>query len=90
VLLAPRLPVLLVLAVAIALLVWWGRRQSTLSFDSLRWVLTGLVLVVLAMVLLLATVPAPPLEDALRAVVLVEAALSFWLLWRRARETARG
>ncbi len=87
---APRTPVLLVLAVAIALLVWWGRRQAAPSFDSLRWVLTGLVLVGLAMGLLLLTVPARPLEQALRAAVLVEAALSFWLLWRRARESPRG
>ena len=90
VLFAPRSPVLLVLAVAIALLVWWGCRQAVPSFDSLRWMLTGLVLVVLAMVLLLLTVPAAPHEQALRAAVLVEAALSFWLLWRRARESPRG
>jgi len=89
VLFAPRPPVLLVLAVAIALLVWWGSRQAAPSFDSLRWVLTGLVLVGLAMGLLLLTVPARPLEQALRAVVLVEAALSFWMLWQRGRESAR-
>jgi hypothetical protein len=52
-------------------------------------VLTGLVLVGLAMGLLLLTVPARPLEQALRAVVLVEAALSFWMLWQRGRESAR-
>ncbi len=87
---APRPPVLLVLALAIALLVWWGRRQAALSFDSLRWLLTGLVLVVLAMALLLLSVDAPPLEQALRVAVLIEAAAAFWLLWRRARESVRG
>jgi hypothetical protein len=90
VLFAPRTPVLLVLAVAIALLVWWGRHQAAPPFDSLRWVLTGLVLVVLAMALLLLTVPAPPHEQVLRGVVFVEAALSFRLLWRRGRESPRG
>lgn len=87
---APRPPVLLVLAFAIGLLVWWGRRQASPSIDSLRWVLTGLVLVMLAMALLLFAVPAPPLEQALRAAVLVEAALSFRLLWRHGRESASG
>jgi len=45
------------------------------------------VLVGLAMALLLLTVPAPPFEQALRGAVLLEAALSFRLLWRRARES---
>jgi hypothetical protein len=44
----------------------------------------------LAMALLLVTVPAPALENALRTTVLAEAAISFWLLWRRARESGRG
>jgi hypothetical protein len=52
--------------------------------------LTGLVLVMLAMALLLLTVPAPSLENALRATVFAEAAISFWLLWRRGRESGRG
>jgi surface polysaccharide O-acyltransferase-like enzyme len=90
VLFAPRPAVLLVLAVAIALLAWWGCRQAAPSFDSLRWMLTGLVLVMLAMALLLLTVPAPSLENALRATVFAEAAISFWLLWRRGRESGRG
>jgi hypothetical protein len=90
VLFAPRPPVLLVLAAAIALLVWWGHRQAAPTFDSLRWMLTGLVLVMLAMALLLLAVPARPLEQGLRAAVLVESALSFWSLWRHGRESARG
>jgi len=87
VLFAPRPPVLLLVALAIALLAWWGHRQAAPSFDALRWLLTGLVLVGLAMALLLLTVPAPPFEQALRGAVLLEAALSFRLLWRRARES---
>jgi len=87
---ALRPTMLLVVAFAIALLVWWGRRQAAPSFDSLRWLLTGLVLVALAMALLLVTVPAAPLEQALRVAVLAEAALSFGLLWRLGRESARG
>jgi len=90
VLFAPRPPMLLAVALAIALLTWWGHRQAAPSFDSLRWLLTGLVLVGLAMALLLLTVPTAPLELALRLAVLVEAALSFRLLWRRARESTRG
>ena len=42
-----------------------------------------MALVVVAMGLLLATLPAPPAEQAVRGVLLLEGAYGFWVLARR-------
>ena len=83
------LPVLLLLAWGIAGLLWWDRRRRVIGPAQVPFVLTALALVVVAMALTLASVPAPPLEQLVRAALLVEGAYGFATLARRDRKGGR-
>lgn len=90
--LGPSLEMLLVVAAVIALLLVWDARSKVIPANLMAWVMTGMVLIALAMLILLVGSPARTLEQAVRAFVLVEAVVALWLLdrrnagaWRRGR-----
>ena len=85
------LPALLVLGWGMAGLLWWDRRRRVV-FDAVRpWAMAGMALVALAMGLLLASLPAPPGEQIVRAVLLLEGVYGFWALAHRgARSSNHG
>jgi hypothetical protein len=58
--------------------------------DAVRpWTMAGMALVALAMALLLLSLPAPPAEQIVRGVLLLEGVYGFWTLARRAPEGPR-
>jgi hypothetical protein len=69
-----------------AALLWWDRRRRVIVDVMLPWAMAGMALVAVAMGLLLASLPAPPGEQLLRGVLLVEGVYGFWAL---AHRTAR-
>ncbi len=81
------LPFLLLLAWGIAGLLWWDSRRRVILGALVPWTKAGMVMVAVAMVLLLASLPAPPGDQIVRAVLLVEGIYGFWALTRR---NARG
>jgi hypothetical protein len=76
-------PALLLLAWAIAGLLWWDRRRRVIGPAQVPFVLTALALVAVAMALVLVAVPAPPLDQLVRAALLVEGVWGFASLARR-------
>ncbi len=86
---ALKFRMLLVVAAVIALLLWWAGRRLV-PRDVAPWLMTGMILVAIAMVLLLIGGPATPEEQALRVFVLLETAYGLWLLNRRASRTVGG
>ncbi len=78
------LPALLILGWAMAGLLWWDRRRRVILDIVLPWAMAGMILVALAMAILLATIPAPPGEQIVRGVLLLEGVYGFWVLSRRA------
>jgi hypothetical protein len=64
-------------------LLWWDRRKRVIIDALVPWTMAGMALVVVAMGLLLATLPAPAVEQAVRGVLLLEGAYGFWVLARR-------
>ncbi len=76
------LPALLVLGWAIAGLLWWHRRRGVIFQPMVPWAMTGLALVAAAMGLMLATLPAPPADQFVRAALLIEGVLGFVMLRR--------
>ncbi len=86
---ALKFRMLVVVAGVIGLLLWWSGRRIV-PRDVTPWLMTGMVLVGIAMVLLILGVPAPPEEQVLRVLVLLEAGFGFWLLNRRSSDTADG
>jgi hypothetical protein len=79
------LPVLLLLAWGIGGLLWWDRRRRVIGPAQVSFTMTALALIVVAMALSLASLPAPPLEQLVRAALLVESAWGFATLARRGR-----
>jgi uncharacterized membrane protein YfcA len=77
------LPALILLGWAMAGLLWWDRRKRVIIDALVPWTMAGMALVVVAMGLLLATLPAPAAEQAVRGVLLLEGAYGFWVLARR-------
>ncbi len=77
------LPFLLLLAWGIAGLLWWDSRRRVILGTLVPWTKAGMVMVAVAMALLLASLPAPPGDQIVRAVLLVEAIYGFWALTRR-------
>lgn len=80
-------PVLLLIAWGIAGLLWWDRRRRVIGPAQLPFTLTAMALVAVAMVLMLAAVPAPPLDQLVRVALLVECVYGFVVLARRARSS---
>jgi hypothetical protein len=78
-------PVLVLLAWAIAGLLWWDRRRRIIGPNQMMLALTALALIVVAMALALAAVPASPLDQLVCVVLLVECAYGFVTLARRHR-----
>ena len=83
------LPALLLLAWAIAGLLWWDRRRRIIGPAQVPFVLTALALLALAMALLLVSVAAPPLEQLVRVALLAASAYGFVALARRHRNGGR-
>ena len=81
-------PVLVVLAWAIAGLLWWDRRRRVIGPTQMPFTLTALALIVVAMTLTLAAVPATPLDRLVCAVLLLECLYGFVTLARRDRRGA--
>ena len=81
-------PVLVVLAWAIAGLLWWDRRRRVIGPAQMPFTLTALALIVVAMALTLAAVPATPLDRLVCAVLLLECLYGFVTLARRDRRGA--
>ena len=81
-------PVLVLLAWAIAGLLWWDRRRRVIGPAQMPFTLTALALIVVAMALTLAAVPATPLDRLVSAVLLLECLYGFVTLARRDRRGA--
>jgi len=77
------LPALILLGWAMAGLLWWDRRTGVIVDALVPWTMTGMALVAVAMGLLLASLPAPPTEQFVRGVLLLEGVYGFWVLARR-------
>jgi hypothetical protein len=77
-------PVLIVLGWSMAGLLWWHIRHGAAIKAMVPWTMTGMALVAIAMALLLAAVPAPASAQLVRAALLVEGVVGFWLLARHA------
>ena len=78
-------PVLVLLAWAIAGLLWWDRRRRVIGPAQMPFALTALALIVVAMALTLAAVPATPLDRLVCTVLLLECLYGFVTLTRRDR-----
>jgi hypothetical protein len=70
-------------------LLWWDSRRRVIIGALVPWTMAGMALVAVAMGLLLATLPAPPAEQVVRGVLLLEGLYGFWVLARR-RATRSG
>lgn len=81
-------PVLVALGWAVAGLLWWDARSGVITPGQRPWTMAGFALLGLAMLLAMAGVPARPLEQAVRLVVLVEA--GFGIAYLRRRGERRG
>lgn len=77
-------PALILLGWGMAGVLWWHLRCGAAITLMVQWTMAGMALVAIAMGLLLANVPAPPGGQLVRAVLLVEGVLGFWLLARHA------
>ena len=77
------LPALILLGWGMAGLLWWDRRKQVILDALLPWTMVGMALVAVAMGLLLATLPAPPGDQFVRGVLLLEGVYGFWVLGRR-------
>jgi hypothetical protein len=64
-------------------LLWWDSRKGVIIDALVPWTMAGMGLVAVAMGLLLATLPAPPAEQVVRGVLLLEGLYGFWVLARR-------
>jgi uncharacterized membrane protein YfcA len=64
-------------------LLWWDHRKKVIFDQLLPLTMVGMALVAVAMGLLLATLPAPPGEQLVRVVLLLEGVYGFWVLGRR-------
>jgi len=85
------LPFLLLLAWGMAGLLWWDGRRNVIFGSLIPWTMAGMAMVAVAMGLLLASLAAPPGEQLVRAVLLIEGVYGFWVLARRnARRTGDG
>jgi hypothetical protein len=80
---ALSLPALILLGWGMAGLLWWDHRSQVIFDVLLPWTMVGMALVSVAMALLLASLPAPPGEQLVRCVLLLEGAYGFWVLGRR-------
>ena len=78
---------LVLLAWGIAGLLWWDRRRRVIGPAQIPFTLAALALIVVAMALTLAAVPAPPLDQLVQVVLLVECAYGFVVLARRQRSS---
>ena len=81
---ALSLPILVVLAWVMAGALHWHLRHGAAIAPLLPWTMAGMALVAIAMALLLVAVPASPIGQLVRLVLLVEGIGGFWLLARRA------
>ncbi|MFH1176450.1 MAG: hypothetical protein V1750_03505 [Acidobacteriota bacterium] len=77
------LPALLVLTWGIAGLLWWDRRRQVIRPEQAAWTMAAMALVAIAMALALVSLPAPPVEQLLRGVLMIEAIYGFRVLARR-------
>lgn len=64
-------------------LLWWDSRRRVIINALVPWTMAGMALVAVAMGLLLATLPAPPAEQVVRGVLLLEGLYGFRVLARR-------
>ena len=80
---ALSLPILVVLAWVMAGALHWHLRHGAAIAPLLPWTMAGMALVAIAMALLLVSVPASPIGQLVRLVLLVEGIGGFWLLARR-------
>ncbi len=80
-------PALIALGWVMAGLVWWHLRRGAGIRAMVPWTMAGMALVAIAMGLLLVAVPAPTAGQLVRALLLAEGVLGFWLL---ARHTSAG
>jgi hypothetical protein len=72
-------------------LLWWDSRSRVIFGALVPWTMAGMAMVALAMVLLLASLPAPLDEQLVRAVLLIEGVYGFLALARRnARRSGDG
>ncbi len=83
------LPALLLLGWGMAGLIWWCVRSRAALEPLLPAASVGMGCVSLAMALLLATMPAPPAEQVVRAALLVEGAAGIWILRRPSAQRPR-
>ena len=79
-------PALLVLAWGIAGLLWWDKQRGVITLQHMPWLQLAMVLVVSAMAVALAWVPAPWQEQLIRGALVVEGIAGFAILRRRQRE----
>ena len=82
-------PALVLLAWGIAGLLWLDRRRQVIAPSQVTWTMAAMALVALAMALMIATVPGRPLEQLVRAALLLEGTYGFVALARRKGNTAR-
>jgi len=82
-------PVLLLLAWGMAGLLWWDGRRKVITRVQLPWTITAMLLVAIAMALALVTVPAPTVQQLLRAFLIVESLYGACTLVRRYRRDDR-
>lgn len=82
-------PVLLLLAWGMAGLLWWDGRRRIIPRSQVPWTITAMLLVAIAMVLALVTVPAPTVQQLLRLFVMAEAVYGSTTLVRRYRQNGR-
>lgn len=85
------LPFLLLMAWGMAGLLWWDSRRHVIFGPLIPWTMAGMAMVAVAMGLLLASRAAPPGEQLVRVVLLIEGVYGFWALARRhARRSGDG
>ena len=77
------LPFLLLLAWGMAGLLWWDSQRNVIFGVLVPWTMAGMAMVAVAMGLLLASLAAPPGEQLVRVVLLIEGVYGFWALARR-------
>lgn len=82
-------PFLLALAWLIAGLLWWDHHKQVITQAHMPWMMLAMALVVVAMTLALAKVPAPWQEQVIRVALLLEGIIGFRILRHRQRKRAR-
>lgn len=84
---ALSVPTLLLIAWGMAGLLWLDRSRRVIPLPQVACVMAGMALVAVAMALAIAAVPGRPLEQLVRAALLVEGVYGFVTLARREEDS---